>query len=32
MSTLYRIAMLALTVASVAAGVALGAWAHAVLS
>jgi hypothetical protein len=32
MSTAYRLAMLVLTLAAVAAGIALGAWAHATLS
>lgn len=32
MSTLYRATMLAVTLAAVAGGIALGGWAHAVLS
>ena len=32
MSTAYRVLMLVVTLAAVAGGIALGAWAHAVLS
>jgi hypothetical protein len=32
MSTVYRVMMLTLTLAAVSAGIAVGAWGHAVLS